>query len=63
MRGIGALCASPPPSADIGGFMQPVDGELLVRWVQLGALSPVFRTHGVRDIRVEKRLWYYDQQV
>jgi hypothetical protein len=50
-------------SHDIGGFMSPVDGELYTRWIQLGALSPVFRTHGSRAPLNIKRLWYYDQQV
>ena len=42
-------------SHDIGGFYEPVEGELYTRWVQLGALSPIFRTHGFRRPDIEKR--------
>jgi alpha-glucosidase (family GH31 glycosyl hydrolase) len=50
-------------SHDIGGFMLPTEGELYTRWIQLGVLSPVFRTHGSRDPRNIKRMWFYDQRV
>ncbi|CAD7958752.1 unnamed protein product, partial [Amoebophrya sp. A120] len=35
--------AFPYWSHDIGGFLLPVDNELLTRWIQFGALSPVLR--------------------
>ena len=33
---------------DVGGFFHPIpeSGELYARWFQLGAFSPVFRSHG-----------------
>ena len=46
-------------SHDIGGFYNPVEGELYVRWVQAGALSPIFRAHGFRDANIEKRFWLF----
>lgn len=31
--------------ADVGGYSDSPDGELLVRWMQLGALIPLYRNH------------------
>ena len=45
-------------SHDIGGFYEPVAPELYVRWVQFGALSPIFRAHGFRRPDIEKRLYH-----
>ena len=33
--------------SDIGGFAERPDGELFVRWLQLGIFHPVFRTHSM----------------
>ena len=39
---------------DIGGFARSADGELLVRWTQLGVFLPLFRNHSaVRTARQE----------
>lgn len=39
-------------SHDIGGFHEPeIDEEVYVRWVQFGALSPIFRTHSNHGTR------------
>merc|ERR1712130_199956 len=48
-------------SHDIGGFMdnQPTHAELFTRWVQWGALSPIFRTHAWRQEFLERRIWKY----
>ena len=46
-------------SHDIGGFYEPIDAELYTRWVQFGALSPVFRAHGFRSADIVKRFWLY----
>jgi alpha-glucosidase (family GH31 glycosyl hydrolase) len=50
-------------SHDIGGFMLPAHGELYTRWIQFGALSPMFRTHGSRAPDNIKSTWFYDQNV
>ncbi len=34
---------------DIGGFIKDSDPELFVRWIQLGAFHPLFRTHSMAD--------------
>ena len=46
-------------SHDVGGFYEPVEGELYVRWVQAGALSPILRAHGFRATNVERRFWLF----
>ena len=42
------LSGVPYWGTDIGGFFHPVPetGELYARWFQLGAFSPIFRSHG-----------------
>ncbi len=35
--------------SDIGGFVGRPDGQLLVRWLQLGAFHPLFRIHSIGD--------------
>ncbi len=52
-------------SHDIGGHMSAIneklklDPELFTRWVQWGALSPIFRTHATADPEIERRIWQY----
>ncbi len=49
-------------SHDIGGHMPgPVDPEIYARWVQLGALSPVLRTHTTQNPKAERRIWAYPE--
>jgi alpha-glucosidase (family GH31 glycosyl hydrolase) len=34
-------------SSDLGGFVGETSSELYVRWMQMGALTPVMRAHGI----------------
>ena len=54
-------------TTDIGGFFRPVDQytspeyqELLIRWFQFGAFSPIFRIHGYKS---ETEMWKYGPEV
>ncbi len=45
-------------SHDLGGFARGVhDDELYLRWLQFGALSPIFRLHNAGDPTVDHRPW------
>lgn len=47
-------------SHDIGGhFGGSPDPELYTRWLQLGAHSPVLRTHATLDPLAERRVWEF----
>lgn len=49
-------------SHDIGGHYRGdyKNPELFTRWVQLGAFSPIFRTHATKDHPdLERRIWAY----
>ena len=35
------------------------DPELLLRWLQFGAFTPIFRTHATNDSKLERRIWKY----
>ena len=58
-------------SHDIGGHYfrgtdsRTLDPEMYTRWMQFGALSPIFRTHSSKDANIRKEIWnfrgdYYD---
>lgn len=48
------LSGVPLCGADVGGFAHDSNGQLLVRWTQLGALLPYFRNHSeMKSIRQE----------
>lgn len=59
-------------SHDIGGHMYngkpvPLDPEMYTRWMQYGALSPMFRTHSGKFTTINKEIWnfqgkYFDAQ-
>uniref|UniRef100_A0A673K9R7 Glycoside hydrolase family 31 TIM barrel domain-containing protein n=1 Tax=Sinocyclocheilus rhinocerous TaxID=307959 RepID=A0A673K9R7_9TELE len=44
--------------ADVGGFVQVPDPELLVHWYQAGALQPFFRGHSLGTIYGLLPYWY-----
>ncbi len=46
-------------NADCGGHIGNPDGELFVRWMQFGALSPVFRPHCTKDVARSREPWVY----
>jgi alpha-D-xyloside xylohydrolase len=65
-------------NSDIGGFVGGDNGdegfrELLIRWFQFGALSPVMRLHGLRGLEyseddftasgAENELWSFGERV
>ena len=47
---------------DLGGHMQLGDPnpELMLRWLQFGVFSPIFRTHGASQAGNERRIWKYE---
>ena len=49
---------------DLGGhaFTDEVtvnNPELLLRWIQFGVFTPIFRTHATNDSRIERRIWKF----
>jgi alpha-D-xyloside xylohydrolase len=62
-----SMSGMPYWTTDIGGFFRPTDQyaseayhELLIRWFQYGAFSPIFRVHGYKS---NAELWNYGPQV
>ncbi|KAM9777556.1 LOW QUALITY PROTEIN: neutral alpha-glucosidase C [Neosynchiropus ocellatus] len=48
--------------ADVGGFVQDPDPELLVRWYQAGSLQPFFRGHSERQTK-RREPWLFGEEV
>ena len=46
---------------DLGGHIQiaPTNPELMLRWMQYGVFSPIFRTHGASQEGNERRIWKF----
>lgn len=45
---------------DLGGHQGgDNDPELLLRWLQFGAFTPIFRTHATNDSKLERKIWKY----
>ena len=45
---------------DLGGHQGGNnDPELLLRWLQFGAFTPIFRTHATNSSSLERRIWKY----
>lgn len=36
------------------------DPELVLRWIQFGVFTPIFRTHATKDSRIERRMWKFE---
>ena len=48
--------------ADVGGFVGAPSGELVARWTQLGALTPLFRNHSAVDTPRQEP-WLFGDEV
>lgn len=35
------------------------DPELVLRWIQFGVFTPIFRSHATKDDRIERRIWKF----
>ena len=47
--------------ADVGGFSGDASADLLIRWTQLGAFTPLFRNHSAIGTRRQEP-WAFDDQ-
>lgn len=47
---------------DVGGFVGTPSGELLARWTQVGALTPLFRNHSAVDTPRQEP-WLFGEEV
>jgi alpha-glucosidase len=56
------LSGVPFAGVDVGGFGQDADGELLVRWYQLGIFYPFFRNHCAMGRRAQEP-WAFGDRV
>jgi len=56
------LSGMPFAGADIGGFFGDCGPELLARWTQLGALTPLARNHSARGTAPQEP-WVWDESV
>ena len=48
--------------ADVGGFVGTPSGELVARWTQVGALTPLFRNHSAIDTPRQEP-WLFGEEV
>ena len=48
--------------SDIGGFAEQPNGELFVRWIQLGVFHPFCRTHSSGD-HGEQEPWTFGDEI
>lgn len=49
---------------DLGGHAFTEEGivndpELVLRWLQFGVFTPIFRTHATKDSRIERQIWKF----
>lgn len=47
---------------DVGGFGSDVTPELLIRWVQTGCFSPLFRNHSAKGTKAQEP-WQFGEEV
>ena len=53
-------------SHDLGGHMHGInriDPEMYIRWMQLGAMSPIMRTHSTKNAQLKKEPWVFDYDI
>jgi alpha-glucosidase len=48
--------------ADVGGFAGDSNGELLARWTQLGAFTPLFRNHSAKGT-INQEPWCFGEEI
>ncbi len=56
------LSGMPFCGTDVGGFGSNTTPELLVRWVEMGCFSPLFRNHGAKWARMQEP-WQFGTEV
>ena len=56
--GLSGMCFC---GTDVGGFGHDCTGELLSRWVQVGAFTPLFRNHSAMGTR-DQEPWAFDKE-
>lgn len=54
-----SIAGLPFVGADVGGFFNNPDGELMARWYELGCWYPFFRNHAHQDTK-RRELWVFD---
>jgi alpha-glucosidase len=55
------LSGIPFVGADVGGYAGDCSEELLIRWTQLGAFTPLFRNHTRKEVR-DQEPWAYSEK-
>lgn len=55
------MCGFLYSGVDIGGFGHNATADLLIRWTQLGALTPLFRNHSAMGTRRQEP-WAFDER-
>ncbi|MGE5672433.1 MAG: glycoside hydrolase family 31 protein [Mycobacterium leprae] len=56
------LSGVPFVGTDVGGFSHDTNGELVARWMQLGAFTPFFRMHTAKGTR-DQEPWSFGPEV
>jgi len=54
-----SIAGLPFVGADVGGFFNNPDGELMARWYEMGSFYPFFRNHAHQDTK-RRELWKFD---